>query len=158
PTPSAAAEICTPSIEDAAKAIAAVRLNLNRSISQTLSTGRSMLDRDRRRLGQASPQRVCDIHRMRVDALRVSMRRSCDANQQARVSAIAGQRLALSALDPAAVLARGYSVISVAGSDTLVDSVLDLRAGMAVRAHLADGAFDAWVTSVSAPRNHGEAS
>lgn len=149
PTPSAAAELCTPSLAEAAEDLLLLRNALVRSMRESLAARGATLQRARRELAQACPAREISRSRERVAILRGNARRSWQSGVAATMASIASQRRALRALDPEAVLNRGYSVISVAGSTVPVSSASEVNAGMAIAARLAEGRIDAWVTSTA---------
>ena len=63
---------------------------------------------------------------------------------------VAQATAALHALDPQAVLRRGFAHLSLLGATQPLRTVGDVTAGDQVTATLADGSVTAWVTNVSA--------
>ncbi len=56
---------------------------------------------------------------------------------------LAGQASRLIALDPYAVLSRGYAIVTDADTGAVINSSRQVRAGRGLRVRLADGEFDA---------------
>ena len=104
--------------------------------------------------GLASVRRLLQIDRRREGArrtdaaLRAAMRGSLGASR-ARLSAAAGR---LRALDPLAILSRGYAVVYREGSAAPLTDAARASAGDRLRIRLARGELDATVT----PRGEGE--
>lgn len=151
-TPSAAAELCTPSAAVAIAQVRALRASLGGAMAGKLGRAAEELAASGRRLALAAPERDIRSRRLRVAALSESITRSWQAWQAARTASVAGQARALRALDPAAVLARGYAVITPAGSDAPLVRAVDASAGMAIHARLAEGGIDAWITQTYPPK------
>ena len=143
PTPSAAAEIATPDRADLSAALQGARLALAASLGARLERLRWSLADQRSALRFASPgarvangrQRVDELTRRAVELLRhgLALRR---ANA-------AGLAQALRAVDPLAVLARGYALVLREDDLSLVRSVQQVAAGDRLRVRVSDGTFGA---------------
>jgi len=169
PTPSAAAELVVSRKEEFAEHIGVLDQRLRQALEQLALRARNRLiglasspvfreprhavDGYRHRLEQAGlrmrhglQSRLMDVQQG-VDDVgtrmlhRVQMRLQADLE---RVRLLTGQ---LAALNPLAVLRRGYSVVTDP-SGCVLRSVRDTAAGRAIVARLADGAVDASVTGV----------
>lgn len=167
PTPTAAAEMASPTQEEGLALLAAVARVMQRRVHQVLDTEAQRLDRATLRLRRPADvvrrqaERVALLRqRLQARAARhVPQQRQACSESQRRLSrsvtvALAShrQRLAslqarLAALDPRQVLARGYAWLSDEQGHALT-SVDDLTAGKTVTAELADGQVRAAVLSV----------
>jgi exodeoxyribonuclease VII large subunit len=145
PTPSAAAELAVPDRQHLLAELAGLRDRLCAAAGARLSAARAGLDAAGRRLGRSSPQPRLVQQRQRLDdlaaGLTAQLTRRLERHDQA-VGALAGR---LRALDPRAVLARGYAVVTLAGSGAVVASVGAVAAGDRLRVHVRDGWFGARV-------------
>lgn len=167
PTPTAAAELASPTQEDGLALLAAVARVMERRIHLVIDTQEQRLDRATLRLMRPADlvRRQADRlavlrHRLRARAERhVPQQRLACREWQGRLVRSAGvamgtqrQRLAslearLAALDPRQVLARGYAWLTDEQGRALT-SVDAVRAGQTVAADLADGQVRATVLSI----------
>ena len=168
PTPTAAAELCAPSLADSLFVLDAAAAAMRRRVRRALDTEAQRLDT----LAMRSLRPV-DAVRRQAQALNLWALRLASAAQRlvsARVQGLqlsgarfqragftsiqaAAQRLdrleaRLQGLDPAVVLKRGYAWVSDDGGRPLV-SASQLRIGQSVRAVLSDGVAVAQVTAVT---------
>jgi exodeoxyribonuclease VII large subunit len=143
PTPSAAAEIVTPDRLELKQTVEGARRSLADSFADLVQRSRwSLADREaalrlaspRSRVANAS-QRVDDMVRRSATLLR--------HNLELRRAAISGLVGALKAVDPLAVLDRGYAVVRRADDGSLVRSVRQVRAGDGLQVRVSDGTFPA---------------
>jgi len=142
PTPSAAAELITPNRDDYRLTIDAHAARLNEIMELRLAEARSALDMNARELQLLSPQ-------TRLAGLRQQLR---DAN--GALAAALGHRSALwrermdsaaarlNALNPLAVLERGYAVVRHAKTGAIVRSVKQVKAGDPLSVRVKDGEFE----------------
>lgn len=147
PTPSAAAELAAPSYADCKETLATLGGRLRRSLDAGLRSRR-----DRLRLLQNSAgfhmaaQRVSD-GRFGVDALGERLKRGAErtlTEQRQRLDRLHG---ALAALNPDAVLQRGYAMICDAHGRVL-SSVFDVRPHEQIAVRLSDGRLIATVNNI----------
>jgi exodeoxyribonuclease VII large subunit len=167
PTPTAAAEMASPTQEEGLALLAAAARVMQRRVYQVIDTEAQRLDRATLRLRRPADlvrrqaERVALLRqRLQARAARhVPQQRQACSEAQRRLSrsatvALAShrQRLAalqarLATLDPRQVLARGYAWLSDEQGHALT-SVNDLATGKTVTAELADGQVRATVLSV----------
>lgn len=145
PTPSAAAEIITPDINDLRIQLDALSVEMTELISAQIADARTQLSTLQRTLRLLSPANQLVRQREKLNDL---SRRLTAA--QIRFVALArlrfqGLRARLEGVGPAATLARGYAIVRRSGGE-LVRSVSDVRAGDALQVTVADGDFGARVT------------
>lgn len=111
PTPSAAAAMATPDRAEALHRLAEQRQWLNRHMSQQLQQAQQRLERQRLRLQRTTPSRQLDLRRQQLDdrlwRLTQMIHRKLERWQDR--TALAQARL--TALNPANVLRRGYSIV-----------------------------------------------
>jgi len=158
PTPTAAAELATPSRQAMLDALAALQAALTRRFEQRLDLATLRLDRvaqrlarpsevlarQRRRLallaqrwGQALP-RLQALQEQRLNNLAQRGRRALPTALRAHAQRLDALQARLLALDPQHVLARGYAWLDD-GQGRALTSVAQLAPGSQVHAVLADG-------------------
>ncbi|OIO98837.1 MAG: exodeoxyribonuclease VII large subunit [Anaerolineae bacterium CG2_30_64_16] len=144
PTPTAAAAVATPDARELVARVAGLATAARGGMTNRLAAARMGVENLTRRLTRLSPALRLAGDRQRVDDL--SRRASLAmAHRLTSIRArLGGQRLQLSALDPARVLARGYAIVSKPDA-TVVSSTTQVAAGDPLRVRVADGAFDAQV-------------
>lgn len=113
-------------LDEAAASVAALRARVRRGADLLLVRHEGRVEAARRSVAAEAPRRCVEADR-RLDALAATAR----------------------AYDPAATLARGWSITR--GPDGRVARVADLRPGDALRTTLADGTVDSAVTSTVSP-------
>lgn len=167
PTPTAAAELATPSRDDLLEALQAAADTLRLGAARRLQTHAQHLDMAALRL--ARPARGLAVHRQALDRLghrlgaalelrrqrlvrelplrAERLRHALDAVLQLQQQRLQAQAQRLHALDPAAVLTRGYAWVEGADGRP-VTSVQALAAGAAVQGVWADGRAALRVESV----------
>ena len=144
PTPSAAAELATPDRAELKAQIAALQSELASAMTDDLRNRRAALESEARALAHLSPrQRLANL-RQRTDDLISQAASSITHLLQLRRTQLGGMAARLDALNPLAVLERGYAVVRRDGQ--LVQSVRQVSPGDAVSVRVSDGEFDATVT------------
>lgn len=161
PTPSAAAELCTPSVEEMLDQIRAMEASVRFSMHQRIAGIQRMLDQAARRQEGSSPAGTVAGHRRDVQTLRnlIDARwdvRARGARQAIRLrsthrthlmqtlwalvsSRTANRVTALEAMNPEAVLQRGYAIVSRGPGDPPVMKSTDVAKGDDLVAWLASG-------------------
>jgi exodeoxyribonuclease VII large subunit len=145
PTPSAAAELITPDINDLRLRADSLSATLNASLQTRVADARAQVDMLQRALRLLNPAnqvrqrqgQVADL-RTRLDAARGR------ALAVARLR-LGGLRARFEAIGPQATLARGYAIVQKSAG-ALVRSTSDVGAGDAVRIRVTDGEFGATVS------------
>ncbi len=148
PTPSAAAELCTPDIaaisNDLATAVRAITALIRDNFDQRASD----LDALRRNLQRLSPILRAEQFRQRIDertrTLTALIAQSLIVNRER----LGARRAALAALNPAAVLDRGFALVTDANTGAVVRHAADGYRDRAVRIRVADGSFGATATGI----------
>jgi exodeoxyribonuclease VII large subunit len=140
PTPTAAAELATPvTIGDLRDSVTALQGRLVSALHDVLLTGRSLIQSLAYTLGLLSPARRLESERQRHDELsrRVSLALTHDLGL--RTVALRGLMQRVNALSPAAVLERGFAIVSRTSDGRLVTKVAQASGHMQVR--VSDGEF-----------------
>ncbi|MBC7957153.1 MAG: exodeoxyribonuclease VII large subunit [Cytophagales bacterium] len=168
PTPTAAAELVSPTQEDGLALLAAVASVMTRRMHHVIDTQAQALDRARLRLMRPADgvrrhaqrlallqQRMAghalhSVPRQRQRCIESSARlqRAMGVTLAARQQRLASLQGRLSALDPRQVLARGYAWLSD-DQGTPITTAKALRVGQQVRAELADGQASATISGVT---------
>jgi exodeoxyribonuclease VII large subunit len=147
PTPSAAAEVATPDREALAEELVEMREALERAFKDSLRELRRMY-RDRLvRLRLASPRAQVANARQRVDEWSHRIVAAIRHHLALRQAAIAGLSQTLRAVGPAAVMARGYSVVTRVKDGKVVRSVSQVEPDEGISVRVSDGSFGARITS-----------
>lgn len=148
PTPSAAAELCVPSIIDVMVRATDLVDRLRRTTETALWTELELLAGQRRTLLRVHPQHGIDQSRRRVAELSHRTARLRRGRIDEASAGILAQRALLGALDPRAVLHRGYASLTDEGTSRPVFGIADAVVGTRLRATLRNGAV---IVQVAAP-------
>lgn len=152
PTPSAAAEIVVPDRRELAAAVAGFANRLSDRASRQVTDHRMRLDQAVDRLAFLAPE--TRHPRQRVDELLRAAGQALGQSLAIHRERLRSLELQLSALDPSAILSRGYAVVR--GEDgSIVSSVTDLAPGDSFDLALADGEVSAEATEVRPRRGDG---
>lgn len=143
PTPSAAAELAVPDRLSLAEDLAAARRAAGRAVRQTLQDHRMRTERLHARLSAQSPRARLANARQRLDELALRSVRAVRSALALRAASVGGLAQTLRAVGPPAVLARGYAVVRLAASRSVVRSVRQVRAGSRLEIRVQDGEFPA---------------
>lgn len=152
PTPSTAAELCVPAVADLAVRAVELRDRLQRGMIETLAEDGRRLEHLRRHLGRLNPCGEIGPRRGDLGALVARGARSQRVRLDAARAELRLQVGLLQALEPAAVLGRGYAALADAATGAPVARVTDAEPGRPVRAELADGVLVARVEEIEAAR------
>ncbi len=151
PTPTAAAELATPNQVDLRLALAELRKRLIQATATRLSLYRSRLETASNRLRLRSPRTRIRRDRQRLDEIihrgLVSLKHLFAMHREH----LTGMELRLHALNPHAVLERGYAIVTRFDGQ-IVRSVLQVRPDDDLSVRVSDGSFGARV------HNSGESS
>jgi exodeoxyribonuclease VII large subunit len=144
PTPSAAAELTTPDRAELEAQVVALRSELVTALTEDLRDRRAALQSQVRALAHLSPQvRLANL-RQRADDLISQATSAVSHHLQLRRERLARLAAQLDALNPLAVLQRGYAVVRRDGQ--LVRSVSQVASGDRLSVRVSDGEFDATTT------------
>jgi exodeoxyribonuclease VII large subunit len=147
PTPTAAAELATPiTIDDLSAYLLGMGARLATSTLSLLAVNRNGLDTLSAGLRFYSPLRRIQTDRQRLDDF---ARRDASALKHRLAlerSQLSGLELRIDALNPLAVLGRGYAVVIRQVDGEIVNKVAQAISGDALRIRVSDGEFDATVS------------
>ena len=146
PTPTGAASLATPDRRALAATVRGVAATAQMHILARLAGARSGTDALAHRLGRQSPSLHIARDRQRVDDLSRRASLALTARQLSARERLRSQRLRLAALDPYAVLSRGYAIVSKSDG-SVVGSVTQVAGGDGLQVRVADGEFDVAVTT-----------
>lgn len=141
PTPTAAAELATQlTVFDLSAQVASLQSQITNHTLSLITDQQSHLASLRAALRYASPDRRIQSERQRVDELSRRIYASLLHRLQLQSTHIQGMRKRLVALSPAAVLARGFAVVTRKDNGSVVSRVADASGEMKVR--VSDGEFE----------------
>ena len=154
PTPSAAAELAVPDTPELKRKINNITGRMELLLSRSIALQRNRLDNLGQRRVLTSPDTIIDDKRMRLLNAERSLEATAKLIVSERRSRYTGIAASLSALNPLAVLERGYAAVYDA-EGTLIKSVNQLREGDAFRFRTTDGQVHGRVTAVE-PQEQGK--
>jgi exodeoxyribonuclease VII large subunit len=139
PTPSAAAELVTPDLRDVRDALGAQTGRLAQSLAAQVQTARWALSEQTAALRGLSPRGRLANARQRLDELVARIGAGAAHRLALRRERLAGLAGALAAMNLNATLARGYAVVTRAGTGDIVRSARQVAPGEALEVRLSDG-------------------
>jgi len=142
PTPSAAAEIITPDINDLRLQVDAMSLTLTETMQARLTRARASLSTLQRALRLLSPFNQLARQRERLDEARTRLAAALAHRLAVLRLRLDGLRARLEGVGPLATLARGYAIVRDADG-RIVRSVRAVQRGARLQIKVADGSFDA---------------
>jgi len=145
PTPSAAAEMSTPDLQELTAAIGAWQRRLRQLMDQRLEGLRQRLSHQQRILKLHSPRSYVDTQKQHVDWLvqRVAMAAAQRiGHERNRVESLLGR---LAALSPQATLDRGYAIVMDRESGRVICRVRQVNPDQSLTIRVSDGQFGATV-------------
>lgn len=140
-TPSLAAAVAVPDLLGLVGRITQLHAQSTHAMRQRLRLERNRWLEANRALIRASPQNRLRHQRQRADEYARGMDRAISLCLRTQRTRLNGLRAQLGALDPLAILQRGYAVISDVESGRVVSRLDAVRSGARVRARIADGEF-----------------
>lgn len=146
PTPSAAAEIVAPDVYDLSRGVESYTQYIRQSAERLTSEGRNQLDLLMDRMEYRIPDTVTP--RERVEELLARGRLATTRMTELKKADLRGVEAQLSALGPAGILQRGYSVVRVKDG-AVISSVADVSKGDTLEVTMSGGSVNAEVTEVS---------
>lgn len=145
PTPSAAAEVCTPNIEDLRFSVRELDSLLTSLITEQLTMRQSDLAVMQRSLGHLSPLNRIRNLRQRVDDWNARLTNRQAARLHLLRERLSSRTAALNAANPQSILARGYAIVSVTEDGHRLSSVDGVKPGTGVTIQFHDGDLKARV-------------
>ncbi len=147
PTPTGAAAAAVPDRDDLRRRIMEVWRGMRVAVENRIEGNRRKVQQMQSSVLSRSPQRAISYQRQVVDELNerllLAARRYLEL-ERGKVTGVSGR---LRALDPTAVLRRGYAIVRDAESSQVISRVADAIRGRRLEVQVSDGAFGAEVTS-----------
>jgi exodeoxyribonuclease VII large subunit len=144
PTPTAAAELATQiTLLDLTAQLENLRSRLTAATLSLLADQQNLLSSLTTALRYASPERRILSERQRVDELARRAHSSLLHRIELQATRIQGMHRRLEALNPLAVLARGYSVVTRKEDGSVISRLAQTKPGQQVQIRLSDGQVDA---------------
>lgn len=141
-TPSLAAAAAVPDAAGLVRGIARLHGQMTHIVRQRLVADRRRWLQMNRALIQARPETRLKLQRARSLDLQRSSRRAIENHLAAKRARLTSLRLQLEALDPLAILSRGYAVLTDAQTGDLITRADQVDDGQPLRARVMDGEFD----------------
>jgi len=141
PTPSAAAELVAPSRDDALLTIDATTARLHELIEDRLREARSALEMNLRALQHLSPQAYLANAKQHLEDLNDSLATALGHSFALWRERVESQAARLMALNPSAVLERGYAVVRHEKTGKIVRRVKQVKPGDRLAIRVSDGEF-----------------
>jgi exodeoxyribonuclease VII large subunit len=138
PTPSAAAELVAPDVEEVRALINGYRLRMHHSVAGEMRLARQKLEWLRSRHVLTHPSRQLEAMHTKVAALRTRVRDAMLRRVKIEKQCLSARKMQLHALDPQRVLERGYAIISRADG-TLITKAAVAQPGESLQVRLQDG-------------------
>ena len=139
PTPSAAAELAVPDVVTLLQEITGLEVTARSFALAGLQERLADIQQLEHRLHQASPTSQLQLAEAHLANLQGRIARSIDQRLSLAEARLGHNQSLLAALDPFAVMRRGYAQLSSAGDNERIARVAQLAAGDEVIAHLVDG-------------------
>lgn len=149
PTPSAAAEIVTPSVVAVQRDMLATIARIRQLSESHVRHARMEWQGLSRRLDYRSPAGQLLRRRSELQSATRRLIAAHDRVASSRRDRLDRSRRVLDALSPNRVLERGYAVVSARDDGSLIDRVGRAEPGLALTIRVRDGRFDASVSSVN---------
>ena len=149
PTPSAAAEMVVPDMAVLLQDVRGYRESLLRAMAQRVSSAHGAVETRSHRLRSRAPD--IDTLRRRVDDLAIVTSRATARALAVKRDRVGGLEMRLRALNPRAILNRGYAVLQKQPAGQPVSRVGQVRSGEELKVTVSDGSFPATVDGRSRP-------
>lgn len=146
PTPSAAAELAVPDAAELVQTLRSTEDRMRAALSLRVAQKRERVAQLAKSRVLTSPDRFLDDCRQRVGDLALRLDRAAEHRLTCAKGDFARTAARLDALNPLAILTRGYAVVRA--GETPVRSTEELRVGTPVRLTLADGEATAEITEI----------
>ena len=147
PTPSAAAEIAVPNAEDILYTVQTADMRLRRAMNQKISVARERLDRLASSRVLKNPQNVIDDKRMMLLREEQMLHEKMQAVLQRKGASLGEKAAKLDALNPLAVLARGYAAV-FDEENKVIKNTDGVKIGDDITLAMADGKISATVKTI----------
>lgn len=150
PTPSAAAEMIVPDIQDLRALVAELQRRAVRTTTDELTDLRRTTAFLQQRLARVSPAQQIVRRRLELAEVRARLVSGMMRSVARKRHELELQHTVLRALDPAAIFRRGYGFVAIEGNLAPVRNIASLEQGQHIRATFRDGSALAQVLSTTA--------
>jgi exodeoxyribonuclease VII large subunit len=147
PTPSVAAEIAVPSIQELYSTITTTRRSLSTIMEKEIKYIREQIKRSARRLIYQTPN--IDMLRQQVDEIITRNKRTAIGIIQIQQEKLKGAESHLAALDPTSILKRGYAIVTKSIDNKVIKKTDDANVQDHIEIHLSDGILQGIITKKS---------
>ncbi|MBZ0274738.1 MAG: exodeoxyribonuclease VII large subunit [Anaerolineae bacterium] len=145
PTPSAAAELATPNIDDLRSSVRDLDQYMTTLITDSLAGMRSDLNMRQRTLGHLSPANTIHNMRQRIDDWNMRLVNRQQGMVRLWRERLASRLAALQAADPRSILARGYAIVSRSEDGSRIESAGGIKPGTGITIQFHDDELKARV-------------
>jgi exodeoxyribonuclease VII large subunit len=147
PTPSAAAELVAPDIDDIRDTVEGWRDMIEGDMRGRLAIAWDELESERQQLERLSPTWQVSSDRARIESLRATLSMSLTHRLNIEQERIKSAHDRLEALSPLQILKRGYAIVRDLSTGEVVSSISEAQANHLLEIRVGDGAFGARVES-----------
>ncbi|MCA9823488.1 MAG: exodeoxyribonuclease VII large subunit [Dehalococcoidia bacterium] len=144
PTPSAAAEACTPDGPALAHQLRTWNARAASRLRERLADRATYVLQASRHLNRQAPEP--GVLAEDVRRIAASMSQAMNVRASSRQAAVEATALRFAVLDPMATLARGFAIVEDAGSRKVVNSTKQVKPGKRIAVSISDGSFWAEVS------------
>ncbi len=141
PTPTAAAEVATPHQDDLRGITAGYLLRCQTSCREVLQAARQEVNLHRFRLEKVSPRSRLTAGRLQLDHLSFRLAASVSHALEREQQAVRGILARLQAVNPLAVLERGYALVMEPHSGQIIRSIRQVEPDARLDVRVQDGSF-----------------
>lgn len=145
PTPTAAAQFCTPDQNELRAGLIASEQYLQRAAREAVAGARRQVTEQAAALRRASPLAQIGQRRQHIDEMTRDAARVLRHRLESRRAALASAQRHLNALNPLATLDRGYAIVR--HNDTVVTNPAQLQTDNLLNIRVRDGEFNARVAA-----------
>jgi exodeoxyribonuclease VII large subunit len=149
PTPSAAAEILSPSLDTLSQGLKQWRSRAAQALMRIVEARQYRLKAATERLQRCHPRAILETHAQRLDDLRARVALSMRRLLAAKRESLAGRAGRLNALSPLAILSRGYAAC-FDGAGKLLRTASQVKTGSRIEVRLGKGSLGATVNEIGA--------
>ena len=146
PTPTAAAEIAAPEKGELLAAIVELASRQTAFLRENLSSLRLELEHLQSALGHLSPQQKINTYRQQLDELSLRLQRAAQSKLDRQRLQLENLQRSLRSLNPDAVLARGYAVVTRAEDGRIVKRSGQVQVDETIHIKISQGSLDARVS------------
>ncbi|MCB2210252.1 exodeoxyribonuclease VII large subunit [bacterium] len=149
PTPTAAAEVATPDRLDLLAAVAELSNRQTANLRERLTDLRWEVGQLTNALSQQSPAHRVDTYRQRLDEISLRLERGMQARLDRTRLRLDHAARSLQSLNPAAVLNRGYAIVTRTADGSLVRQADQVKEDESIHIRVSQGSLDARVSKIN---------